>query len=317
MDLFDDSESESDSDSDSETENYCILLPETEIPKSLNFNHQSFGNSIPETEIPKSLNFNHQSFENSISFKVGCKFPKLVVCVALRSAKPRWYFKEAFMDKPKCYVYVSVNGCEQYSNYKSAETYEQLWLFSISIGQLNKPNLSKQNQVKVEVKCDIGFYDLFEVGNQIKWLGVNVECICCPKKSDITYLPLPSDRNGCGSSSVKIPSDRNFQPVSNTIYDLSLLKGIHNDGCDSDERESEPPLFPDLANGFDFGFVQPNLELGSGVSSGFHLGSSSMANASVNDDSDFYMGSTSMAHDCVNDDSDFNMGPPPKKARTS
>ena len=112
--------------------------------------------------------------------------------------------------------------------------------------------------------------------------------------------------------------------VSNTVNDLRHLKGIHNDGCDlslslddSNERESEPPLFSDLTNGFDFGSAQPNLELGSGVSSGFHLGSSSMAHASVNDDSDFYMGSFSMAHDCVNDDSDFNMGPPPKKARTS
>ena len=195
----------------------------------------------------------------------------------------------------------------------------------------------------------------------IKWFGVNVECSCCPQKSDITYLPLPSDRNGCGSSSVLndiellpfqpvFPTSYGFEPalkgflgdlnvslsapnnsellallpapnmdheVSNTINDLRLLKGIHNDECDSDERQSEPPLFPVLTNGFDFGFAQPNLELGSGVSSGFHLGSSSMAHTSVNDDSDFYMGSSSMAHDCLNDDSNFNMGPPPKKARTS
>ncbi|KAK9992682.1 hypothetical protein SO802_027667 [Lithocarpus litseifolius] len=121
-----------------------------------------------------------------------------------------------------------------------------------------------------------------------------------------------------------LPGPNMDHEVSNTIIDLRLLKGIHNDGCDlslslnnSNERESEPLLFPDLANGFDFGFAQPNLELGSGVSSGFYLGSSSIAHASVNDDSDFYMGSSSMAHDCVNDDSDFNMGPPPKKARTS
>ena len=82
-------------------------------------------------------------------------------------------------------------------------------------------------------------------------------------------------------------------------------------------KEKVSLLFPDLTNGFEFGFAQPNLELGSGVSSGFHLGSSSMAHVSVNDDFDFYMGSSSMAHDCLNDDSDFNMSPPPKKARTS
>ena len=121
-----------------------------------------------------------------------------------------------------------------------------------------------------------------------------------------------------------LPGPNMDHEVSNTVNDLRFLKGIHNDGGDlslslndSNERESEPPLFPDLTNGFDFSFAQPNLELGSGVSSGFHLGSSSMAHASVNDDSDFYMGSSSMAHDCLNDDSNFNMGPPPKKARTS
>ncbi|KAM3755004.1 hypothetical protein ACB098_02G006200 [Castanea mollissima] len=227
---------------------------------------------------------------------------------------------------------------------------EELWLFFKSLGQLYKTNLSEQNQVEVEAICRIKDYNVigsrFVLGNHtdfIKWLGVNVECICCPQKSNITYLPLPSDRNGCGSSSVlndtELPpfqpvfsTSYGFEPglrgflgglnvslsapnnsevlallpgpnmdheVSNTVNDLRLLKGIHNDGCDSDERESEPLLFPDSTNGFDFGFAQPNLELGSSVSGGFHLGSSSMA------------------HACVNDDSDFNMGPPPKTMRTS
>ena len=328
MDLFDDSESESESEfkSDSEIE---ILLPGTEIPKWLKFNHQSFGNSI--------------------SFKVGCKFPKLAVCVASRSAEAHLFSREFF-------VHVSINGCEQILNFtrrNQLDSCEELWLFSKSIR-----NLSEQNQVEVKVRCTSKGRHL---SDQIKWLVVNVECICCPQKSDITYLPLPSDRNGCGSSSVLndteippfqpvFPTSYGFEPglnlslaapnnsellallpgpnmdheVSNTVNDLRLLKGIHNDGCDlslslndSNERESEPPLFPDLTNGFDFSFAQPNLELGSGVSSGFHLGSSSMAHASVNDDSDFYMGSSSMAHDCLNDDSDFNMSPPPKKARTS
>ena len=79
MDLFDDSESESESDSKFE-----ILVPGTEIPKSLKFNHQSFGNSI--------------------SFKVGCKFPKLAVCVASRP-------KLAHLIRRDIFVHVSINGC--------------------------------------------------------------------------------------------------------------------------------------------------------------------------------------------------------------
>ncbi|XP_075654343.1 TMV resistance protein N-like isoform X2 [Castanea sativa] len=268
MDLFDDSESESES--DSEIEDYCIFLPGTEIPKWLKFNHQSFGNYI--------------------SFKVGCKFPKLAVCVAFRSTEAQ--IRREFS------VHVSVNGCKQYFNStETEESCEELWLFSL--GRWNKPNLSEQNQVEVEVEVEV-----YEVGNHtdfIKWWGVNVECICCPQKSDITYLPLLSDRNGCGSSSVLNDTELSpFQPVFPTSYGSVMDCGaFNNEGDLGNSMEPTNTGFePGLTNGFDFGFAQPNLELGSGVSSGFHLGSSSMAHASVNDDSDFYMGSSSMAHDC-------------------
>ena len=126
MDLFDEPQSESDS--DSEIECAYLLLPRTKIPKSFKFNHQSFGNSI--------------------SFRVGCEFPKLAVCVAFRSAKtlPR-HFDRQF------YVHISINGCKQKFHFLPAvERCEELWLFSKSLGQLNKPNLSEQNQVEVEVE---------------------------------------------------------------------------------------------------------------------------------------------------------------------
>ena len=119
MDLFDEPES------DSEIERGYLLLPRTKIPKSFKFNHQSFGNSI--------------------SFRVGCKFPKLAICVAFRSAKTRRQFYRQF------YVHVSINGCKQKFHFLStSERCEELWLFSKSLGQLNKPNLSEQNKVEVE-----------------------------------------------------------------------------------------------------------------------------------------------------------------------
>ena len=204
MDLFDKPES------DSEIERGYLLLPRTKIPKSFKFNHQSFGNSI--------------------SFRVGCKFPKSAVCVAFRSAKTRRYFCRQF------YVHVSINGCKQkFHSLSTSERCEELWLFSKSLGQLNKPNLSEQNQVEVEVMCQ--FPHRIATGTHhtdfIKWLGVNVECICCPQKSDITYLPLPSDRNGCGSSSVlndtELPP---FQPVFPTSYGSVLDCGDFNNEGD-------------------------------------------------------------------------------------
>ncbi|KAL4642307.1 hypothetical protein ACB092_02G006500 [Castanea dentata] len=301
MDLFDDSESESES--ESETENYEILLPGTKIPKFWKFNHQSFGNSI--------------------SFKVGCKFPKLAVCVAFRCAEER-------IGRHHIYVHVSVNGCKQLFNYFShTGTDEELWLFSKSLGQLNKPNLSEQNQVEVEVICKFGYFDHddfigppLELGNHtdfigppyldtdfigppylepgnhtdfMKWWGVNVECICCPQKSDITYLPLPSDKNGCGSSSVLNDTELSpFQPVFPTSYGSVMDCGaFNNEGDLGNSMEPTNTGFePGLTNGFDFGLAQPNLDLGSCVSGGFHLGSSSMAHACVNDDSDLKCGST-------------------------
>ena len=205
MDLFDDSESESKS--DSEIEDYFLLLPGTKIPKSLKFNHQSFGNSV--------------------SFKVGCKLPKLAVCVASRSA-------EAHIDRHFS-VHVSVNGCKQYFNHRNPrDSCEELWLFSKSLVHLYERNLSEQNQVEVEVRCVSG--PRYKLGNHtdfIKWLGVNVECICCPQKSDITYLPLPSDRSGCGSSLVlndtELPP---FQPVFPTSYGSVMDCGAFNNEGD-------------------------------------------------------------------------------------
>ena len=120
MDLFDDSESKSDSESESDSE-FEILLPGTEIPKSLKFNHQIFGNSI--------------------SFKVGCKFPKLAVCVAFRSA-------EAHIFGRQFRVQVSVNGCMQiFKSRYQIDSCEELWLFSKSMEECHIHNVSEQNQV--------------------------------------------------------------------------------------------------------------------------------------------------------------------------
>ena len=123
---------------------------------------------LPGTEIPKCLKFNHQSFGNSVSFWIGKKISKLAVCIAFQSVEAHKF--------RKFNVKISINGCNLLYpdiNYSWTEISEELWLFSVSLGQLNK-----LEQNKVEVIC--------EIPDIIKWIGVNVECSCYPQNSDVT-----------------------------------------------------------------------------------------------------------------------------------
>ena len=152
-----------------------------------------------------------------------------------------------------------------------------------------------------------------------KKLGVHVECICCPHKSSIPdslpLLPLfPTScnegdsvhtiametTNTTGFEYVLISPYWHRGPTFNTTYssnmyheafeivsDLGHLKDFHNDGYDlslslndSDASEWEPPQVLDTSNGSNFGLSQIDL-VGSIVSGGFDLGSSSLTHESV------------------------------------
>ena len=124
--------------------------------------------------------------------------------------------------------------------------------------------------------------------------------------------------HGDSNMSLSVPIDPEVHPLiplpysSNmdheafeTISDLGHLKDFHNDGYDwslslndSNASEREPPPELDTSNGSDFGLGQIDL-VGSTISGGIDLGSSSMT------------------HEFVNDDSDLNLSPPSKKNRTS
>ncbi|KAK7835214.1 protein suppressor of npr1-1 [Quercus suber] len=105
---------------------------------------------------------------------------------------------------------------------------------------------------------------------------------------------------------IPLPYSSNMDhEVFKTVSDLGHLKEFHNDGCnlslslnDSNASECEPPQVPDTSNGSDFRFGQLDL-VGSTVSGGFDLGSSSMT------------------HEFVNDDFDLNLCPTSTKTRTS
>ena len=180
---------------------------------------------VPGTEIPKCLKFNHQSFGNSVSFWIGKKISKLAVCIIT--------FRSVRVASLELDVKISINGCNlpyPMIKYGWTEVSEELWLFSVSLGQLNK-----LEQNKVEVICEIPDLNYrTELGNHtdfIKWVGVNVECSCYPQNSDVTCLPLPCAMNGCGSSS--IPNDTELPPllpVSSTSYASDLDHRVLNNG---------------------------------------------------------------------------------------
>nr|POE54841.1 hypothetical protein CFP56_36107 [Quercus suber] len=150
---------------------------------------------LPVTEIPKDLKFSHQTFGNSVSFWVGKNFSKAVICIALGTL-------EAHMSSDYS-VNISINGCVQQCLYKGWSE-EKLWLFPIYLGQLDK--LSEQNHIIVEGEYWIenpnegsSIFELEYGTDLIKWIGVNVECSCYPKNSDVPCLPRPCAMNESGA----------------------------------------------------------------------------------------------------------------------
>ena len=283
---------------------------------------------LPAYEILKW--FNHQNVRNSISFWVGRKFPKIVICISFGS--------EAHTSRFFCEVYFSINGCEKrhYESRSIEEIPDHLWLFSISHQRLqvhlNDSNISEQNHF--EIICEINEWGTSSSSLEprnltgiIKMLEVHVECLCCPQISSNTSLPFLSVTHGVGSSSVfddiepqpLLPPSPSFcsscmdQQVFNNEGVLGLSTETTNNGCDlSLSSKAYPirglvlddsrhlPLPSNVGSSVDT-TSGPEIRFGSTINDGFELDSSSMAHTIVNDDSD----------------SDISLYPPSKKMRTT
>ena len=229
---------------------------------------------LPRIEIPKWFKLNHQSVGNSVSFRVGREFQKLILCFACR-VEARFY--------GNCFV-VSANGFSQnepLSLYSIKGVSEHLCIHTVYIWERKweKSNPSEQNDVTITVEIKSSSSD----DTKITWLGVHVDCICC----------------GYGSSSVSDDIDHHSFPSD---VGLQIDSNASIDGCsplvlDDIEHHSLPSdvLPVDTKNGSDLGLGWQDL----GFSDGLHLGSSSVAHA----------------FDDI--DTDFNLFPPSKKARTS
>ena len=157
---------------------------------------------LPVTEIPKWLKFNHhQSVGNSVSFLVGPKISNLVVCIAFPSKDvpifpddlddTRWQF---------WYVDISINGKTQSLMGARAwknSNYDHLWLM---YWEVNISNPSEENRIQVEVIPEQGISNI-----SLNRTRIYVECICCPQKPNIS---LASSMDQCAFNNGEEDSGR-------------------------------------------------------------------------------------------------------------
>ena len=134
---------------------------------------------LPVTEIPEWLKFNHhQSVGSSVSFLVGPKISNLVVCIAFPSKD---VLDPIYLDGlydtqiyPARIVHISINGktrsLEWATNWKNSN-YDHLLLI---YWKVNISNPSEENRIQVEVFP------------RLSRMRIYAECICCPQKPNIS-----------------------------------------------------------------------------------------------------------------------------------
>ena len=291
---------------------------------------------LPRIEIPKEFKLNHQSVGNSVSFVVGREFHKLIVCFAVRSAKAKpigtYFFVSAngfsneqvlschFAGRDSEHLFLHLVYLPQWNESNPSERNDVK--ITVDLGY------DYENEYDEDDDDDDTSFD----EPKITWLGVHVDCICCGSSSvpdDINHHSFPSDvglqmdtTNGLdlrmgqpslgfpdglddlGSSSITRMCDH-----TNPDFESSFRDDVHDlessasrDGCpplvldDMEHHFLPSDLRPvDTTNGSELGLGRQDL----GFRDGFDLGSSSVA------------------HAFDNNDSDFNQFPPSKKARTS
>lgn len=121
-------------------------------------------------------------------------FSNLDVCVAF-PAQLHYSWQTYFSDDFS--ISISINNSEKQiicrANVRSDT--DHLWLI---YGQLNVSNPCEQNHNELEVTGSKN-----SRSNYINRLRLHVECICCPRRPDISCQQLPSaGGHDCGSSSV-------------------------------------------------------------------------------------------------------------------
>ena len=139
-------------------------------PHSSTPSHLSF--RVPGNEIPNW--FNHQSVGSSISFWTGPGFPKFALCLLVGSKDDNFY----------CDVNFSINGGRKRYFYQlgfSSPRYDHLWFYwNQDLVQSCCKDLNLGDRNHVELFCITTSFSKPKtiIPNMIKRIGVHVECIC-------------------------------------------------------------------------------------------------------------------------------------------
>ena len=285
---------------------YCKQFGAFWQPQQNPFDIEDYELILPGSEIPKW--FNHQSVGNYISFWIHRYSPKFVCCVVFKP-EPN---EKSFIDLR---VSLKLNGIGlRVSSPAEIErptdmTCNHMWFFKVfDFPCLKDLNLFDRNHVEVEFECKSyrGVYHILRC-------GVHAECIC-PLVQHLSTDTLPPTSIPafpiCSISNTVTPSPHllnsclelsNSNSMETTYTDSnSPLEGSHDDECDLSLSLCTSPMGRNVTNKLKLRLGLPGLGIGSTVSEGFHLGSSSMAHNFVSDD-----------------DSDFNLYSPSKKMRKS
>ncbi|XP_030938858.1 disease resistance protein RPP2A-like [Quercus lobata] len=225
----------------------CILLDMSSSCRLLNqfgeiYMNPSFSDDgccrldLPRIEIPKGFKLNHQSDGNSVSFVVGREFQKLILCFAFGSMEVEY-------TKATCFV-VSTNGFskEETIGFKKIKGgSEHLYLGLVRLRKWNESNPSEQNHVTITVEIKYCHAISSSYDPKITWLGVHVNCICCPQ--NMACFTHPSARHGCGSSLVPDDIDHHSFP-SDVGFSDRLDLGSSSVAQAFDNNDSDFNLFP-------------------------------------------------------------------------
>ncbi|KAL4613858.1 hypothetical protein ACB092_07G011800 [Castanea dentata] len=263
-------------------------------PPQHRFDFKGYELILPGSEIPKW--FNHQSVGNSISFWVGCDCDhvKFSYCVVFEPNEWNGTVKVSL----KFNGIKLMDGIPLRIQRDTDMTCTHVWFCKIFVGRWSKYlNQFERHRVEVEFECES-----YRGVIHILRCGVHVECTC-PLAQELSTNTLP-------------PTSIPAFPICLELSNSNSMETTYNDGCDlslslctspmgrnylppqpqvtipDDASHISLPSSIDLPNNMtdmlELCLSVQGLGIGSTVSEGFHLGSSSMAhNFDSDDDSDF------------------------------